>query len=274
VNEPQVQYQGHSVIDPTRAFYRGDSQGGIMGATYMALSTDVTRGYLGEPGMPYNLLLNRSADFVTFYALALAQYPQPRDPQLLLALMQMLWDRTEPDGYAPYITQNMLPLTPAHAVLINDAIGDFQVSPLGAHILARTVGAKNLTPVNRHVYGIEEAAGPLPAGSSAMTEFYFQLDQNPDMTYPTTNQPPQESAAGQTEGPDGDIDVTCDPHDKVRQETPVFLQQEEFFRSGQLQNFCSGQSLRPAGATKPGSCQFDPTLPDSPASTPSACTPG
>ena len=52
------------------------------------------------------------------------------------------WDHTEPDGYVPYIRQNMLPNTPAHEVLLHIAIGDHQVSPLGAHFIARTIGAK------------------------------------------------------------------------------------------------------------------------------------
>jgi hypothetical protein len=276
VNEPLIQYNGHSAIDPTRCFYRGDSQGGIMGATFMALSTDATRGYLGEPGMPYNLLLNRSHDFDEFYFFIEQTYQGPRQPQIILALMQMLWDRTEPDGYAPYIAKNMLPNTPAHSVMLNAALGDFQVNPLGAELMARAVGAKNLKPVNRHVYGIDEIDGPAPAGSSVLTEFNFQLDQNPDVTLPITNTPPEVADAGLSEPlPDGgSVSVDCDPHDKVRQETPVFLQTEEFFRSGQIINTCSGQSLRPPGATKPGSCQFDYTIPYTPASGPTACGPG
>ena len=50
--DPAIQFEGHSAIDPTRAYWRGDSQGGIFGATYMAISTEVTRGVLGEPGAP------------------------------------------------------------------------------------------------------------------------------------------------------------------------------------------------------------------------------
>ena len=57
----------------------------------------------------------------------------------------MLWDRTEPDGYAPYIPRTCCPGTPQHEVLLHVAIGDYQVTPLGAHIIARTVGAKNLS---------------------------------------------------------------------------------------------------------------------------------
>src|SRR5262245_65820792 len=101
--DPLMQDNGKSMIDTTKRFYRGDSQGGIFGTTYMALTTDVTRGLLGEPGMPYNLLLNRSVDFADFFQLLQGTYPQARDLQLVLGLVQLLWDRTEPSGYAPYI---------------------------------------------------------------------------------------------------------------------------------------------------------------------------
>ena len=51
--DPAVTFNGKSVIDTSVGYYRGDSQGGIFGTSYMALSTDVTRGLLGEPGMSY-----------------------------------------------------------------------------------------------------------------------------------------------------------------------------------------------------------------------------
>ena len=48
---------------------RGDSQGGIFGGTFMALSQDVERGAVDVYGQPYNLLLNRSVDFDPYLAL-------------------------------------------------------------------------------------------------------------------------------------------------------------------------------------------------------------
>jgi hypothetical protein len=38
-------------------------QGGILGGAYMAVSSDITRGVLGETGCNYALLLSRSVDF-------------------------------------------------------------------------------------------------------------------------------------------------------------------------------------------------------------------
>lgn len=216
--DPQFFENGQSVIDPTLRFYRGDSQGGIFGTTYMSISTDVTRGLVGEPGMPYSLLLNRSSDFGPFFVLLSSTYRTGRNIQLLEGLLQMVWDRTEPDGYAAYISSNMLPGTPAHDLLIHVAIGDHQVTPLGAHIIARAVGAKNLKPVNRSVYGIEEADGPFTG--SGMVEYDFGLPEAPK-----TNTPPYEGA---------------DPHDDVRKLDASYDQSNEFFRTGVITTYCTG----------------------------------
>lgn len=216
-DDPNLQVMGQSALDPTRAFYRGDSQGGIFGATYMALSTDVTRGLLGEPGAPYNLLLDRSVDFSGFKFLIKGAFPNGLDVQLALALVQMIWDRTEPDGYVPYIAEATLPGTPKHQVLLHVAIGDHQVSPLGAHVIARAVGAKNLQPTNREIFGVPGAAGPI--SGSAMVEFEFGLKET-QVNLPTM---------------DGE-----DPHDKVRVLDPAMKQTDEFFRTGIVVQTCDG----------------------------------
>ena len=218
--DSHVQIDGKSAVDPTRAHYRGDSQGGIFGGTYMSLSTDVTRGLLGVPGMPYTLLLDRSSDFSGYKFLLRAAYPSAVDAQLVLALMQLWWDRTEPNGWVPYIRTDMHPGTPSHEVLLHVAIGDHQVSPLGAHFMARTLGAKNLRPVNREIFGIEDADGPLTG--STMVEYDFGLPAVPLQNYPP------------------DATESEDPHGKPRLLEPSYLQQDKWFREGVVAPFCDG----------------------------------
>jgi hypothetical protein len=218
--DAEAQHEGKSVIDPTQSYYRGDSQGGIFGTTYMALTTDVPRGLLGEPGLPYNLLLNRSTDFGPFFAVLKIVFRSSMDIQILLGITQMFWDRTEPNGYVPYIVDNTLPNTPPHEVLLHVAIGDYQVTPLGAHIIARSTGAKNVAPVNRSIWGIEEATAPF--SGSGLVEFAFQLPEAPK-----TNTPPL--------GPGED-----DPHDKVRVLGVAYDQTDTFLRTGVIENYCVG----------------------------------
>ncbi len=219
-SDPLLQQNGKSIVDPKLAFYRGDSQGGIFGATYMAISTDVTRGLLGETGAPYTLLLDRSVDFSGFKFLLKGSYPRGMDLRMIFAIMQMSWDRTEPDGYVPYIRQNTLPNTPTHEVLLHIAIGDHQVTPLGAHFIGRTIGAKNMKPVNRSIWGIEETDAPFVG--SAMVEFDFGLSA------PIINIPPSGPAYG------------TDPHDAVRVLPNAMDQANHFLRTGEVKAYCSG----------------------------------
>jgi hypothetical protein len=217
-SDPAVTYGGVSMIDPSLRFYRGDSQGGIFGGTFMAISTDITRGLLGEPGAPYNLLLNRSADFGGFFIFLRGQYFSGLDVQLVIDLVDLLWDRAEPDGYVGYIRDDTLPGTPKHDVLIHVAIGDHQVTPLGAHFIARTVGAQNLKAVNREIFGVPDA--PSGFSGSGMVEWSFGLPPAPITDIPMT--------------------LGADPHDTLRTLTPAQDMADMFFRTGHVVQTCAG----------------------------------
>lgn len=213
-------------IDPTVRAYRGDSQGGIMGATYMAVSTDVTRGLLGEPGMPYSLLLNRSVDWPQYGTLLAVGLDQNAvAAQQVLGVLQLAWDRTEPTGFAPYIQHDMLPGTPKHRVIMHVGRGDHQVSTFGAHIMARAIGALVLRSddpsqeVWESIFGLFETDAPVE-NASVLVEYDFGLGPNPAENLPNT---------------DG-----CDPHDRVRDLTPSYEQQGTFFRTGQIEWTCAG----------------------------------
>lgn len=219
-DDDAVKFNGVSAIDTSEGYYRGDSQGGIFGHTYMALTTDVTRGLLGEPGGPYNLLLNRSIDFDPFFIVLKAQFDNFIDTQLAIGLAQMFWDRTDPITYCNHITDNLFPNTPPHDVLIHVAVGDYQVTPLGAHLLAREVGALSVGPAYRPIWGIEETDEPFEG--SGIVEFKFP--GVPEV--PKTNVPPE--------------DLDMDPHDEVRELQVSRDQTDQFLRTGVVEHVCDG----------------------------------
>ncbi|WP_328373561.1 hypothetical protein [Micromonospora zamorensis] len=126
--------------------YDGNSQGGINGGALTAIAQDWTRSVLGVPAMNYSTLLQRSVDFAPFQSVMDGYYPDKVDQQLILALLQMLWDRSEANGYAQHMTDWPLPGTPPHQVLMHVAFGDQQVSPAAAEVQARTIGARLHTP--------------------------------------------------------------------------------------------------------------------------------
>jgi hypothetical protein len=136
------------VIDTSRLYYNGNSQGAIFGGGLTAVSPDFTRASLGVGGMNYSVLLNRSVDFDQYALILDPAYPDELNQQLVLSMVQMLWDRGESNGYAHRITDNPLPNTPPHEILMNIGVGDHQVTNYSAETMARTIGtAKIHTPI-------------------------------------------------------------------------------------------------------------------------------
>ncbi|MEM6293528.1 MAG: hypothetical protein AAGA54_19805 [Myxococcota bacterium] len=216
-SDPALDMGDHSAVDPSRIFYIGSSQGGIMGSVLMAASPDIQRGILDVPGQPYNLLLNRSVDFTNYLALLLSNFENPIDIQFGIAMIQMLWDRAEPAGYTHLIRDGLLPGSNPKDVLFQVAIGDHQVSTLGAHIMARAANVPNLGPVNREIWGLENVEGPVEGG--AMIEYEFGVVE-PITNIPTT---------------DGE-----DPHGKLRNLDASQATRAEFLLEGTIRTNCDG----------------------------------
>ncbi len=208
-----------SYIDPSAAYYLGISQGGIFGGTFMAVSQDIERGCLGVPGQSYNLLLNRSVDFDQYFSLLQAGFVDSRDVQILLALTQMLWDRADPSSYSYKISTDTFPDTPAHQVLLRAAVGDHQVTTLGAHNMARAVGAKHLDTGIREVWGLEAVSGSNVG--STYVEYDFGLPMDPIQNIPQ--------------------EACDDPHGKLRSLDAARSQLHTFFTTGEVVNTCDDQ---------------------------------
>jgi hypothetical protein len=97
-----------------------------------------------------------------------------------MSMIQMLWDRGDPNGYAHRMTTDPLPDTPPHQVLLNAAFGDHQVTNFAADVEARTIGASAHVPVLDPgrwpdvdvLWNVPAIAG-YPFGGSAV--FYFDI---------------------------------------------------------------------------------------------------
>jgi hypothetical protein len=158
---PAFQLNGKSLLNTRELYYDGNSQGGIFGGALTAVAPDFTKATLGVPGMNYSTLLQRSSDFGTgekvdleklangdlpieYAYLLYKAYPNELQRPLLFGLIQMLWDRSDPDGYAQHMTTDPLPDTPQHRVELHVAVGDHQVANISALVEARTIGAHYL----------------------------------------------------------------------------------------------------------------------------------
>jgi hypothetical protein len=228
---------GHPLIDIDALSYTGISQGGILGGAVVALAPDLTNGVLDVTGINYSTLLNRSVDWegAAVGSLYYGSYTDPVERQLGFALMQMLWDRGEGNGYARRTTDDPLPNTPPHNLLLHVAYGDHQVANVAAEVHARSVGARllqtSLAP-GRHwaddpAFGLEtfDVAGDgtlVPHAGSALV--YFDSG-NP--TPPSVNLPPPTTGG--------------DPHGDPRADPRSNNQRALFLRTGVVHDVFDGE---------------------------------
>ncbi len=227
---------GLPVIDTSNLYYDGNSQGGIEGGLTTAVSPDVRRAVLGVTGIDHgNLLVQRSTDFAPFKTILSKNYPDSSLYPVILDLIQQLWDRGDPDGYAEQMTSHPLPDTPSHTVLMQIAYGDFQVSMYAGAAEARTIGASAYEPAldsdrsrDRDLfYGIP-AISHFPFTGSAVEIW----DSGPGRVQspPVANVPPTTGAHN------------IDPHEDPRN-TPAAQQQISAFLepNGAVTSVCAGK---------------------------------
>lgn len=219
------------IYDPSEVFYDGNSQGGILGGALVATAPNIHRGVLGVPGSNYSLLLRRYGDFNTRFGFIMYQaYQDELDRSLVFALMQMLWDRAENNGYLSHLAGRHLPNTPTDKrVLLHVALGDYQVTHWSAEIMARTIGAAIHEPTVR-------------LGRTTDSNPYFGIpviDQYPYnghalMIWDSGNVDPDTSSGNPlppiiNRGPD--TSVGRDPHESPRSTVAARRQKSEFMKT-------------------------------------------
>jgi len=261
---------GQPAIDDSHLFYDGNSQGGILGGALTALAPDFNRAVLGVPGMNYSTLLTRSVDFEPYAegkftpilcdalpsplkeVCGLApedtplglydNYPNELERPLIFSLMQLLWDRSEANGYAEHMTTDPLPDTPSHTVLMHAAFGDHQVANVAAEVEARTIGAHVYQPgldPGRYwnpngIFGIP-AIGSFPYSGSALVYWDGGPTSFPGgtATPPSADVPPRPTAG-----------FGSDPHSYPRNDVKARAQKSDFLEAnGVLNNYCTTANL-------------------------------
>ncbi len=228
-SDPELMVGDVPLIDPERIGYYGNSQGAILGGGYVGLSDQVDRAVLGVGGSPYAILLSRSADFDPFFLVFQAKYTDQRDISMLLVAMQTLWDPAEAAGWVAQLGPDNFAGNSETRVLMQVAIGDSQVTTLGAHIMSRGYGSVSVSPANRPIWGIENQEGPIDG--NALVEWYY-----PDgAEEPFLNLPP---------------DADFDTHECPRREPAAQEQLRDFLETGVVNNYCDG----PCEGVREGFC--------------------
>lgn len=217
---PELQRAGGgSVVDPQTLWYYGNSQGGSVGTVIMGSSVDVPRGVLGVPGCCYPFLMHRSYLFNS-YSIALGMlYPDRGDLSVIVGLVGTGWDGFDPLTWAVHITDDPLPGTPPHQVLLHVAREDGQVLNEVSHVLGRAVGAKLLTPAVRPLWGFEEVA-ERSTEPATLTEWDFGIEPWTDPLTPRPEEP--------------------DSHGWLRKQPEAQDQMIHFLRTGEVEHTCDG----------------------------------
>jgi hypothetical protein len=163
-------------------------------------------------------MLWRSGDFSTGLFALEAAYPDRLDLQVVLALSQSLWDKTDPIQFAPRM------MGQSKHVLFQESVGDAMVTNVATRLEMRTIGAKALGPLVQPVFGLTESAGPLDG------LVYAQWSVDPQPVPPLTNVPAADN----------------DAHGGVRDLSLAIDQMKQFLApDGKAVNPCDGPCVFP-----------------------------
>ncbi len=213
---------GDAYFDPDAIYFLGNSQGHILGGTFVALSPHIERAVLRVGGGSLALTMMRSRRFVEFLDLIESLDDDPLFPQKVVSLTTTPFDRVDPLTYAPHVLDDTFPGSPpSRRVLMHVGIGDDSVTNIASHAHARSLGLSHLVPAPRSVAELPEVEAPF--SGSAMVEFDFDL---PDPL-------------------PGDIATPSDDdngvHGAVRELEPAILQADAFLQPGApIEDFCDG----------------------------------
>jgi len=250
---------GQPIIDTRELYFDGNSQGALLGGTATAISQDWTRAVLGVAGMNYSLILRRSNSFAQeplgiFPSLAETfdrSYGELEQP-LVLALVQMLWDRVDLNGHARHLLRSGDPDTPEKQVLIHVAHADHAVPNVASEILVRTLDVSVREPLLiGQGRASNEAAASVPPSRTSEEYSHRPFQRDPreigiakDLGFnavlwdtgacptPLENRVP-------TEDPDRE-----DPHDEIRKDLDVMRQKAAFLQpNGEILDFCPENQL-------------------------------
>lgn len=205
---------------PVPVFY-GNSQGGILGAGYAALSGAtglIKRAVLGVPGTPFALIMTRSLDFTGYDKLLLLNFYNNRNVRIFLAMAQMGWDSLEGSGVLATPVKEPIP-----PILMQAGLGDAVVPTIAAEALARGFNASILSSNPRSsIYGVSQKVPGKQqelTPQATLTELMYQTE---DASLPMDDNFPPKNYV----------------HVCVRRDKMMIKQVSEFINSGHVIDPC------------------------------------
>jgi hypothetical protein len=204
-----------SIVDPTRVYFLGISQGHILGSTFFAYDPFITNGVLHVGGANWSLMFERSMNWETYGSVLKGAYGTLMDADIMEQVLEI---GLEPvDGAT--IADAPVPGTPAKHILMQTSMHDAQVPNLSAFFQARSLGLTLLTPSVTVPYGFETAQ------AATSDHAYVLMDEHPM---------PEPPADNTTFGYDNSA------HGNPRRRTLIQQMMLDFFANGVAHNNCTG----------------------------------
>lgn len=218
-DDPALMVGDVKLVDPAVVDYYGVSLGSVLGGAQVAMSPTIDTSVMQISGMPFSLLLTRSASFSAFLALLGAKYSDPVDISMIVPLAQMLWDPVEAGGWAHYLADGSEQGGRAdRRFLFQVGIADDTVTSIAGEQYARSVGAGLIEGAPREVFGLPAVTDPM-VGSGLLEWDYGYVE----------NSEPVPVALGDD-----------DPHNRLPGEDTAKDQIAAFFTTGSLASVCEG----------------------------------
>lgn len=207
---------GQSIVDPTRVGYLGISNGHILGASLVAYDPFITRGALMVGGANWSLMFERSKNWAAFGLPLKGAYGTIYAQVVMQQILEMQLDLVDGATVAP----GQVPRVPAKQYLLQTSVDDCQVPNLASWYHARSLGASVLAPSAATPYGLPPVASPSTTGRTLAI-----YDEHP------TPKPPADNLT---------FSYDNVAHEHPRRRAAAQAQWVEFWRTGEVRDFCTG----------------------------------
>ncbi len=185
-----VSDSGVPLIDSDNVHYMGISNGGTQGLVIMTASPFFERGVLDVPGGGWTHMLQRAVQWNTMGVAFSSQYDDPRDLQLEMSLLQLVFDPIDSLNWVEHLAKDRLDGRPEVRVSMQEAVGDCQVSNMVTEWVARAGDIPMVSPSPRDVWGLDTVTAEEPDGADTNAALLV-YDEGYD-PLPSGNLPPEE----------------------------------------------------------------------------------
>ena len=214
---------GDPILDGDNVHYMGISNGGTQGLVIMTASPFFERGVLDVPGGGWTHMLQRAVQWNTMGTAFSSQYDDPRELQLEMSLLQLVFDPIDSLNWVEHLAKDRLPGRPPVRVSLQEAVGDCQVSNMVTEWVARAGDIPVVTPSPREVWGLEQITAEPPNGTARNAALLI-YDEGYDPLDPGNLPPDEDNGA----------------HGTVRRLEAYLEHVGAFMEDGTIAQFCDG----------------------------------